>query len=228
MPNAETIDMKQNVFLLLLGAILIPAALNAQNDWANYERYAAENAKVAKAPKAVLMGDSITDGWPAADMAFFNDNNFVGRGISGQVTSQMLLRFRQDVVDLDPKYVVILAGTNDIAGNSGKIDMDKTFGNIVSMCEIAKSNKIRPVICSVLPATRFGWSPMVTDAAEKIILLNSMLKEYARKNRIRYVDYHTAMKNAESGLSENLAYDGVHPTAEGYEIMENLLLKVLR
>ena len=187
--------MKRYFITLVAGLLMLPAMLSAQNDWANYKRYADANAKVTKAPKAVLMGDSITDGWPKSDKEFFESNNFVGRGISGQVTNQMLLRFRQDVVDLHPKYVVILAGTNDIAENSGKIDMEKTFANIVTMCDIAKANKIKPVICSVIPATAFYWHPDVTGAAEKIIRLNSMLEEYARANRIPYVDYHSAMKN---------------------------------
>ena len=220
--------MKRSIFAIIAGLLMIPTMLSAQNDWANYKRYADANAQVTKAPKAVLMGDSITDGWPKSDNEFFESNNFVGRGISGQVTNQMLLRFRQDVVDLHPKYVVILAGTNDIAENSGKIDMEKTFANIVTMCDIAKANKIKPVICSVIPATAFYWHPEVTGAAEKIIRLNSMLEEYAKANRIPYVDYHSAMKNEKNGLSPELAKDGVHPTREGYDIMKGLLLKALR
>lgn len=220
--------MKRSIFAIIVGLMMIPTMLSAQNDWANYKRYADANAQVTKAPKAVLMGDSITDGWPKSDNEFFESNNFVGRGISGQVTNQMLLRFRQDVVDLHPKYVVILAGTNDIAENSGKIDMEKTFANIVTMCDIAKANKIKPVICSVIPATAFYWHPDVTGAAEKIIRLNSMLEEYAKANRIPYVDYHSAMKNEQNGLSPELAKDGVHPTREGYDIMKALLLKVIR
>ncbi len=221
-------NMKRSIFAIIAGLMMIPTMLSAQNDWANYKRYADANAQVTKAPKAVLMGDSITDGWPKSDNEFFESNNFVGRGISGQVTNQMLLRFRQDVVDLHPKYVVILAGTNDIAENSGKIDMEKTFANIVTMCDIAKANKIKPVICSVIPATAFYWHPEVTGAAEKIIRLNSMLEEYAKANRIPYVDYHSAMKNEKNGLSPELAKDGVHPTREGYDIMKGLLLKALR
>ena len=204
----------KRTLILLLAILMIPAAVSAQNDWANYNRYAADNAKIKKAPKAVLMGDSITDGWPGNDMAFFTDNNLVGRGIGGQVTAQMLLRFRQDVVDLHPKYVVILAGTNDIAGNFGEIDLDKTFYNIVAMCQIAKANKIKPILCSVLPAACYRWRPMVTEVPEKIMQLNCMLKEYAKKNHIKYVDYHSVMANEKGGLSEHLAKDGVHPTKE--------------
>lgn len=216
----------RKVCVFIIG-ILVPMLAVAQNDWANYNRYAEANAQVTEAPKAVLMGDSITDGWPSADPEFFSDNNFVGRGISGQVTSQMLLRFRQDVIDLHPKYVVILAGTNDIAENSGKIDMEKTFGNIVSMCDLAKANGIKPIICSVIPAASFRWHPHVTGASEKIVQLNQMLKAYAKENKIKYVDYHSAMKDERGGLSESLAKDGVHPTREGYDIMKNLLLKAL-
>ena len=201
---------------------------SAQNDWANYGRYAEANSQVTAAPKAVLMGDSITDGWPSADPEFFSDNNFVGRGISGQVTSQMLLRFRQDVIDLHPKYVVILAGTNDIAENSGKIDMEKTFGNIVSMCDLAKANGIKPVICSVLPARKYSWRPEITDCAEQIVRLNSMLEEYAAKNRIKYVDYHSAMKDADNGLISDYTYDGVHLRTAGYDVIEQIILKVLK
>ena len=216
----------RKICVFIIG-ILVPMLAAAQNDWANYNRYAEANAQVTEAPKAVLMGDSITDGWPSADPEFFSDNNFVGRGISGQVTSQMLLRFRQDVIDLHPKYVVILAGTNDIAENSGKIDMEKTFGNIVSMCDLAKANGIKPIICSVIPAASFYWHPHVTGAAEKIAQLNAMLEAYAKANRIKYVDYHSAMKDERGGLPESLAKDGVHPTREGYDIMKNLLLKAL-
>lgn len=217
----------KNALVLLLG-ILIPMMASAQNDWPNYDRYAEANAQVTVVPKAVLMGDSITDGWPFADPEFFSDNNFVGRGISGQVTNQMLLRFRQDVIDLHPKYVVILAGTNDIAENSGKIDIEKTFGNIVSMCDLARANGIKPIICSVIPAASFYWHPHVTGAAEKIVQFNTMLEEYAKANKIKYVDYHSAMKDERGGLPQNLANDGVHPTREGYDIMKSLLLKVLK
>lgn len=215
-------------FLLFIVAIMaLPVVMDAQNDWANYGRYAEANAQLTVTPKVVFMGDSITDRWPYADSEFFSDNNFVGRGISGQVTSQMLLRFRQDVLDLHPKYVVILAGTNDIAANFGYIDMDKTFGHIASMCELAKANGIKPIICSVLPCAAYGWRPEITDVAEKVMQLNSMLEAYAKANRIKYVDYHSAMKDERNGLPENLAADGVHPTREGYDIMKQMILKAL-
>lgn len=208
--------------------ILTSMQVYAQNDWANFGKYAAANAAVTTAPKAVFLGDSITQGWYDADPGFFTENNFAGRGISGQTTSHMLVRMRKDVVDLHPKYVVILAGTNDIALNNGFIELDNIFGNIVSMCEIAKANRIRPVICSVLPAKRYGWRPEVTDSAEKIIRLNGMLKDYAAKNRLTYVDYHSAMKDEENGLPGKWSYDGVHLNAAGYEVIEEMILKVLK
>ena len=140
----------------------------------------------------------------------------------------MLVRFRQDVVDLQPKYVAILAGTNDIALNNGYIALEDILGNIISMCEIAKANRIKPVICSVLPCKKYGWRPEVTDAGEQIVRLNAMLQAYAKENKIPYVDYHSVMKDSENGLPASLAKDGCHPTPEGYEIMEEILLKTLK
>ena len=215
-------------FILSLFFTLSSICLVSAQDWANFGRYEKSNSEVTQKPKAVFMGDSITDGWARADPDFFTDNNFIGRGISGQTTSHMLVRFQRDVVDLAPKYVLILAGTNDIAKNNGTISHENILGNIKSMCEIAKANKIKPVICSVIPATAFYWHPDVKGAAEKIIRLNSMLEKYAKANRIPYVDYHSAMKNEQNGLSPELAKDGVHPTREGYDIMKGLLLKVIK
>lgn len=218
----------KRIIILIAGAILLPFIASAQGDWAGVGRYAEDNAKVTVQPKAVFMGDSITDGWPNADKEFFTDNNFLGRGISGQTTSHMLCRFRRDVVDHSPKYVVILAGTNDIALNNGPIALEDVYGNIVSMCEIAKANKIKPVICSVLPAARYPWRPEVTDSAEQVMRLNSMLKDYAKQNKFIYVDYHSAMKDEHNGLPAELAKDGIHPTKAGYEMMEEIVLKVLK
>jgi lysophospholipase L1-like esterase len=179
-------------------------------------------------PLAVLMGDSITEGWFKKDPDFFTSNNFVGRGISGQTTSHMLCRFRQDVVTHAPKYVVILAGTNDIALNNGPISLDDIYANIVSMCDIAKANKIKPVLCSVVPCYKYRWRPEVTDAASQIVALNTMLKEYAAENKYIYVDYHTSMKDDRNGLPETLSKDGCHPTVDGYKIMEKVLLGALK
>lgn len=210
---------------MMIAALMTVCAASAQ-DWAQFYRYAEQNAQVASAPRAVFMGDSITDGWAHVHGEFFSSNNFLGRGISGQTTSHMLVRFRRDVIDLAPKYVVILAGTNDIAKNNGDISLENTMGNLISMCEIAKANKIRPILCSVLPAAGFSWRPAV-QPAEDIIRLNSMIKEYAKANRIPYVDYHSVLKDERNGLPKKYADDGVHPNLECYDIMENIILEYL-
>lgn len=214
--------------IALVAFMSICIKAEAQDDWAKIGRYEKANSELTVHPKAVFMGDSITKGWYDADPGFFNDNNFACRGISGQTTSHMLVRMRKDVVNLKPKYVVILAGTNDIAKNNGFIEVDDIFGNIVSMCEIAKANKIRPIICSVLPVKRYRWRPEVTDCADRIICLNAMLEDYAVRNRIRYVDYHSVMKDAENGLPEKWSSDGVHLNGDGYDMLEAIILKALK
>lgn len=215
-----------NRLILSLFAVCIGTVTLSAQDWAKFSRYEEANAKVTQKPKAVLMGDSITDGWAKADEAFFTENNLVGRGISGQTTSHMLVRFRRDVVDLAPKYVLILAGTNDIAKNNGDISLENILGNIISMCEIAKANKIKPIICSVLPADRYRWRPEVAPA-EDIVKLNAMLKEYADSEKIKFIDYHSVLKNENNGLPAEYAPDGVHPTIECYKIMEQMVLEAL-
>ena len=214
--------------LLILTCILIFQQAHAQDDWANIGRYAQANSEMTVRPKAVFMGDSITQCWYDADPSFFNDNNFACRGISGQTTSHMLVRMRKDVVDLHPKYVVILAGTNDIAKNNGFIEVDDIYGNIVSMCEIAKANKVKPVICSVLPVKQYKWRPEVTDCAERIIRLNAMLEDYAKASRSIYVDYHSVMKDDENGLPQKWSYDGVHLNGDGYDVIEKIILDTLK
>lgn len=178
--------------------------------------------------RVVFMGDSITEGWgmkatatsPARGV-FFPGKPYLNRGISGQTSPQMLVRFRQDVIDLKPKVVVILAGTNDIAENTGKMTLGETEGNIESMSELARANGIRPVLCSVLPSTDFWWHKGLQPAL-KIKELNVWIKEYATKNNIVYVDYYSAMVNGEGGLKKEFSPDGVHPNAAGYEIMAPL------
>lgn len=209
-----------------LACVCAASAIDAQ-EWANYARYESDNMSVEKRPVAVLMGDSITEGWFAQDPQFFMDNNFAGRGISGQVTPQMLLRFQRDVVELKPKFVVILAGTNDVARNSGAISPEDIMRNIASMCEIAAANKIRPVLCSVLPACEYKWNPGIKDVAKQIEELNALIKEYAKKNKILYVDYHKEMADERGGLPPELSPDEVHPNLEGYKVMEGILLKAL-
>lgn len=213
-------------FILSLLTIFIYSTVIAQIDWAQYARYAASNDSIKHRPKAVLIGNSITDNWAKLHPEFFHDNNFVGRGISGQVTSQMLCRFQADVIALQPKIVIIMAGTNDIAQNNGYITLEHILQNIQSMCQLAKQNHIRPVLCSCLPAAAFKWRPDMKPAHD-IIKLNEMIETYAKSERIKYIDYHSALKDEKGGLPVIYAKDGVHPNLAGYKIMENILLKQL-
>ena len=163
--------------------------LNQTNDWPNLRRYRGENAKLS-APSAnenrvVFMGNSITDGWINARPEFFSKNNYLDRGISGQTTPQMLIRFRQDVIDLHPKAVVILAGINDIAGNTGPSSLEMIEDNLASMAQLAKANGIKVVMCSVLPAYSFPWRPGI-DPIQKIIELNKWIRNFAQKNNFVY------------------------------------------
>jgi acetyl esterase/lipase/lysophospholipase L1-like esterase len=206
------------------------ALLRSQQDWPNLRRYAEQNDKIpAPAPnekRVVFLGNSITDGWIRSDSTFFAGKPYYDRGISGQTTPQMLVRFREDVINLKPAVVVILAGINDIAENTGPSKLEDVFGNIVSMTQLAKTEHIKVVISSVLPANRLSWRPSIVPT-EKVIQLNRMLKDYADKNGIVYLDYYSAMVDSEKGLPKNLSFDGVHPTLAGYRIMEPLAEKAI-
>lgn len=202
------------------------------NDWAYLAKYrGADKALLQSAPgeaRVVFLGDSITEGWGQSGIPaspgrpeFFPGKPYVNRGISGQTTPQMLVRFRQDVVDLHPKVVILLAGINDIAENTGKTTLEAIGENFTSMSEIARANGIRVVLCSVLPASDFRWHPGL-EPAGKVKALNAWLKDYAAKNNLVYVDYYTPMANLEGGMKAELSPDGVHPNKAGYEIMAPL------
>lgn len=194
-------------------------------DWPGLDRYREENASlgppVPGENRVVFMGNSITEFWSQHSPGFFNVKPYINRGISGQTSPQMLLRFRADVIDLEPAVVVILAGINDIAGNTGPSTLKMILDNIVSMAELAMANGIKVVLCSVLPAREFDWSPG-REPAEKIIALNDMIRDYAGENNIIYLDYYSSMVDEWNGLKEAYSEDGVHPNAAGYRIMEPL------
>lgn len=215
--------MKKIVLPILSVFAAVSVCAGQPRDWAQFGRYERQNAELAGKPvEVVFMGNSITDNWISADPVFFERNGFVDRGIGGQTTAEMLVRFRRDVIDLKPEAVVILAGINDIARNNGDIKLENTFGNIVSMCELARHNGIRVVLCSVLPCDRFSWRPEIEPAAA-VRELNAMLKRYAARQKIPYVDYHAAFDNGAGGLDARFSQDGCHPTLYGYTLMEPMV-----
>ena len=195
-------------------------------DWANLNRFKNENNQLPilkpNEKRIVFMGNSITEGWLKKRPEFFANKSYINRGISGQTTPQMLLRFKQDVINLKPKAVIILAGINDIAGNTGPSKIEMILENIQSMVALSKANGIKVILCSVLPAYDFPWRKGL-EPAEKVVQLNSLLEAYANKNDLIYVDYFTEMVNNINGLKEELTYDGVHPNKNGYLVMEPIL-----
>lgn len=217
-------------YILLLFLICMSENLTAQ-DWANLSKYENENTllspKQVGEKRIVLMGDSITEFWLTIHPEFFAGKSYIDRGISGQTTPQMLIRFRPDVINLQPDVVVILAGVNDIAGNTGPTTPEKIFGNITSMVELAKANAIKVILCSILPANDFYWRPN-DKAAATIIQLNQLIKSYADKHHITYIDYYAVMADASNGLPKEFSNDGVHPNLKGYQIMEPLLEKAIQ
>ncbi|RHL06041.1 MULTISPECIES: SGNH/GDSL hydrolase family protein [Bacteroides] len=225
--------LKQYLLLItILGGLSISEAYAQKNNFANLARYAKENAAlpkpVKKEKRVVFMGNSITEGWVRTHPDFFKTNGYIGRGISGQTSYQFLLRFREDVINLSPALVVINAGTNDVAENVGPYNEEYTFGNIISMVELAKANKIKVILTSVLPAATFKWRPEIKDASQKIQSLNARVAAYAKANKIPYVDYYQAMVLDENGaLNPQYTKDGVHPTSEGYDIMEPIIKKAI-
>ena len=206
-------------------------------DWPNLARYAEANAKLGRPsvkgePRVVFIGDSITDSWKFDE--YFPRTRFINRGISGQTTPQMLIRFRPDVVDLKPRVVVILAGTNDIAGNTGPMTLEPIQNNIKSMAELATANKIKVVLASVLPISDYNKNNQgnqiirsVIRPPQKILALNQWLKEYAAQNRHIYLDYFSATADDKGYLRPEIANDGLHPNAEGYRIMAPLAVKAI-
>lgn len=200
------------------------------SDWANLARYRGENATIAPPARGenriVFLGDSITEGWGQGPK-FFPGKPYVNRGISGQTTPQMLVRFRSDVIVLKPRIVVILAGINDIAGNTGPMTLPMTEDNLQSMAELARANGIGVVLASVLPARDFPWQPGL-EPAGKVAALNTWIKNYAARNRFTYLDYYTPMVDDKQGLKAELTYDGVHPNAAGYALMAPLAEKAIK
>jgi len=221
--------MKRILLVLALSAITF-CGYSQKKDWAAFGRYEKANKEVLASgvrPDVVFMGNSITDGWAGKDPEFFKKNNFVGRGISGQTSSEMLVRFRRDVIDLNPRCVVILSGTNDIAQNNGLIKPENTLGNIISMCELAKANGIKVILCSVTPTSVFGWRKDI-NPAPLILEMNKLIRAYAEANDIYYLDYHPALTDEKGGLPAKWSHDTCHPNLECYRtIMEPMVCEAI-
>ena len=198
---------------------------------ARLHRYAEANAALppADGPRVVLFGDSITDGWPDQRPEFFASTGFIGRGIGGEETANMLIRFRADVIDIGATVMVFLGGINDIAQNLGDpYNEDATYSNIVSMIDLCWQNGVRPVICSLLPSYHIRWREEVTDSFEKVCSLNARLKAYCDRHGVTFVDYCSVLAGPDGKILEAYSGDTVHPNAAGYERMEKLLLETLK
>ncbi len=198
-------------------------------DWPNLKKYREANEKILQTgnyPQVVFMGNSITEGWANMHPDFFKNNNYAGRGINGQTTPQMLIRFMPDVIDLKPEAVAILAGTNDIAGNTGFSSVKMITDNIEAMAELASANNIKVILSSVLPVYDYPWRPGL-QPVEKIAKINTWLKDFAQENGYVYLDYFSALKNEQEGMKKDYSEDGVHPTSEGYDVMEPLVQEAI-
>jgi lysophospholipase L1-like esterase len=197
-------------------------------DWASLNRFREANKTLAFAKKeeqrvVVFIGDSITEGWIPAMPSFFTKEDYINRGIGGQTTGQVLVRFRPDVINLTPNVVVLMIGINDIAENNGTYNEEESFGNIVSMLQLAQANQIKAILCSITPADKFIWRTNILAVSDKIISLNKRLKNYALQNGITYCDYHSAMVDSKNAMQSNYTTDGVHVTTVGYQLMSELI-----
>lgn len=219
------------LFVLLFSFFSIFSYSQKYNEMINLGRYKDANAKLKeptkKEKRVVFIGNSITDGWASQRPEFFSENNYVGRGIGGQTSPQLLSRFRQDVINLKPKAVVINIGTNDVAENTGSFDPEFTLGNIKSMAELAKANGIKVILSSITPAGEYPWRKEIKNVPDKIKALNKEIEAYAKANKFAYIDYFSEMCDGNGALRSGLGDDGVHPNAEGYAIMERLAKKVI-
>ena len=215
------INLRNTLLITLFLFMNITLKTNAQ-DWPELNRFKEQNAEIglpkANEDRVVFMGNSITEGWKNLLPEYFTNQNYINRGIGGQTTPQMLLRFRQDVIKLQPKVVIILAGTNDIAGNTGPSTLEMIEDNLYSMAELAKLHNIEVVLCAVLPVYDYPWQTGL-EPANKIIELNQRIKKYANTHGLVYADYFSPMADERKGLKAKYTDDGVHPTRAGYEAM---------
>lgn len=223
--------MKKLVFVVILSFFCLFANAQKFNELINLQKYEKANAELTAPAKeekrVVFIGNSITEGWVRQRPDFFKENNYIGRGIGGQTSPQLLSRFRQDVINLKPVAVVINIGTNDIAENTGPYDHDFTLGNIMSMAELADANGIKVILSSVTPAAGYKWRTTIENVPEKIMALNAAIEAYAKEKGFAYIDYFPVLKDDNNALKAAYGDDGVHPNAIAYEIMEKTAKTVI-
>ena len=220
--------MKRFIILIFFATM---SFFGYSQDWFGFNRYQADNERIITSgdwPEVVFMGNSITDNWAYFHPDFFSSNNFCGRGIGGQTSSQMLVRFTDDVIALHPKAVVIMAGTNDVAHNEYWVSPERVVDNIIAMCNIAQSNGIVPIISSIPPCSEFPWRKEINNPGQTIVDINKSLKAFADANGIVYVDYHSALTDEKIGLPKTLSNDGCHPLPDTYFTMEEMVLEAIR
>ena len=221
--------MRKTTFIIVLLAMWYSGF--AQKDWFGFNRYKADNDSIIASgtfPDVVFMGNSITDNWADFHPEFFTSHNFLGRGIGGQTSAQMLVRFTADVIDLHPKAVVIMAGTNDVAHNDYWVEPESVVDNIVAMCDLARAHGIVPIISSIPPCASFPWRKEIQSPGQTIVEINGHLRVYAEANGIVYVDYHSALVDESLGFPNALSEDGCHPNPDTYYTMEALVLKAIQ
>ena len=220
--------MKKATFIITF--LIMTFSVFSQDDWFGFNRYKTDNERIIKSrefPEVVFMGNSITELWAAYHPTFFSGHNYCGRGIGGQTSTQMLARFTADVINLHPKAVVIMAGTNDVAQNIYWVEPGKVVDNVVAMCLLARASGIVPIISSIPPCAAFRWNPDIKNAPQTIVDINKRLRAYAEVNGIVYVDYHAALADKQNGFLKQLSDDGCHPNPDTYYIMEGLVMKAI-
>lgn len=221
------------IFLFALSSVTLFAQQPDPNkkedfsdDWAALSKYKRENELLAPAAKGeervVFLGSSIFEFWKQKDPEYFKRNPYIDRGISGQISPQLLIRFRQDVINLKPKAVIILAGSNDLAGNKGHVSNETVLNNIKSMAELAKKNHIKVILCKYLPIYEYPWNKNLKGVADQIISLNDEIVAYAKANRFTILDYWTPLVDERNGQKAEYTDDGVHPNLAGYKVMETV------
>ena len=216
--------------IIILSVFVTLSFLGYAQDYFRFNDYKADNERITankEYPEVVFMGNSITENWAYFHPEFFTTHNYLGRGIGGQTSAHMLVRFKTDVIDLHPKAVVIMAGTNDVAHNNLWVDPEQVVNNVISMCILARASGIIPIISSITPCTEFVWRKEIQGAGQTIVDINKSLRAYAEANDIIYVDYHSALADEDLGFPKSLSEDGCHPDPDTYFMMESMVVEAI-